>query len=334
MLNIKLRHNDALLPTGAALAYILITYCGGFALLINAHGWSWPLGIVAVAHSMVIASYLVHECAHNAVFLDAKTNALLGRALLWISGACYGDYEAIRHKHLRHHVDRADVIAIDYRELLQRHPLLQRAIVALEALYVPAVDCLMHALVIVLPFTAARYRSRRPRVLRCLIIRGALLLALLIVSWQAFIGYLIAYLLFEIVLRTMDMHQHTFEVFINLDQPRGQVLFDHDYEQRNTFSNTLGRGVLTNLLVLNFGYHNAHHEKPTVPWYRLPALDRELYGATAARHFSFRTVLKSYRQHRIARVMNTGNGDATVDGRTEPGIGFIGVLGVSFLTAI
>lgn len=334
MLNFKLRHNDALGPTGAVLLYILTTYCGGFALLIMARWWSWPLGVLAVAHSMVIASYLVHECAHNAVFLDAKPNALLGRALLWFNGACYGDYEAIRHKHLRHHFDRADVIAIDYRELLQRWPLLQRAIVALEAAYVPAVDCLMHALVVTLPFTMAAYQSQRQRVLTCLAVRGALLLALLIYAWPAFVGYLLAYLLFEIVLRTMDMHQHTFEVFINLDKPRDKVLFDRDYEQRNTFSNTLGRGVVANLLVLNFGYHNAHHESPIQPWYRLPALDRELYGADATQRVSFRQVVKSYANRRVRRVMNADHGDAHAADTANQGVDFTGVLGVSFLTAI
>jgi omega-6 fatty acid desaturase (delta-12 desaturase) len=38
------------------------------------------------------------------------------------------------------------------------------------------------------------------------------------------------------------------------------------------------RYELPNWLVLNFGYHNAHHAKPTAPWYRLPALHRELFG--------------------------------------------------------
>lgn len=333
MATLKLRHPDALLPTGAALLYVLLTYVGGFALLIHAHGWSWPLGVLAVAHAMVIASYLVHECAHNAVFVDAAHNERLGRALLWISGASYGDYAAIRHKHLRHHVDRADVIAIDYRDILQRHPLLRRVVVALEALYIPAVDSLMHTLVIVLPFTHEKYRAQRRRVAINVAIRGGALLALLIYAWPAFVGYVLAYLLFEIVLRTMDMHQHTFEVFINLDQPRDGARFDKDYEQRNTYSNPLGHSALANLLVLNFGYHSAHHEKPALPWYKLPALDRELHGTPARQAVRFRDIVRSYRRYRIARVMNTDHGDTRAAAGTDD-IGFVGVLGVSFLTAI
>jgi len=323
-----MRYEDGWLPTAAVLVYVVLMYVGGFALLLHASWWSWPLGVLAVAHAMVIAAYMIHECAHGAVFMDTKHNEMLGRALLWINGASYGDYAAIKHKHMRHHFDRADVIAIDYREILQKHSLLRKLIIALERVYIPAIDCLMHALVIVLPFTDARYRTQRKRVLISLAVRGMLLTLLCIYSWLAFIGYLVAYLLFEMVLRTMDMHQHTYEVFINLDQPRDAVKFDRDYELHNTYSNPLGSGAIANWLVLNFGFHNAHHDKPSAPWYRLPALDRELNYAE--QEFDFLDVLSSYRRHRRERVLNTdthtlGDGD---------GIGFVGVLGVSFLTAI
>jgi acyl-lipid omega-6 desaturase (Delta-12 desaturase) len=334
MLNLSLRHDDALWPTLAALFYVMVMYCGGFAVLIKGAWWSWPLGVIAVAHSMVIAAYLVHECAHNAVFKDQAHNAALGRLLLWINGACYGAYEAIRHKHMRHHIDRADVIAIDYRELLIRHHWLRRIALALEAIYVPAIDCLMHFLVMALPFISPAYRAARRRVVFCLAVRGTLLTLLLWYAWPAFIGYLLAYMLFEIVMRTMDMHQHTFEVFINLNEPRDKVLFDKDYEQRNTFSNALGRGRLLNLLVLNFGYHNAHHEKPTSPWYRLPALDRDLFPNNDSQTLPFRNIVKGYSKYRITRVMNADHGDQTIGSGPDKGLGFIGVLGVSFLTAI
>ena len=35
--------------------------------------------------------------------------------------------------------------------------------------------------------------------------------------------------------------------------------------------------AVLNLLLLNFSYHNAHHERPIEPWYRLPALHARLY---------------------------------------------------------
>lgn len=324
-----LRHADALVPTIAALLYVMAMYCGGFALLIHARWWSWPPGVIAVAHAMVIASYLVHECAHNAVFTDAKHNSLLGRALLWINGASYGDYEAIRHKHMRHHIDRADVIAIDYREWLQRHSLLRRLVIVLEFIYVPAVDCLMHGLVIALPFLDRRYRVQRKRVLINLAARGLLLISLFAYSWQAFCGYVFAYLLFAIVLRTMDMHQHTYAVFTTLHEARDKAFVDRDYEQHHTYSNPLGRSTVANWLVLNFGFHNAHHAQPTLPWYRLPALDRELDTFACAQRLDFIDVLRSYRKYRVLRILDSDGGNFQSDH-----IAFAGVLGVSFLTPI
>ena len=342
--NLKLRDAHAARPLTTALLYVAVAYLGGFALLVHAAWWSWPLGVLAVAHAMVIAAYLVHECAHNSLFVATDLNAALGRALLWIAGASYSDYDAIRYKHMRHHVDRADVIAVDYRGLLRRHRALRDVVIALERLYVPAVDWLMHALVIVLPFTDTRYRDQRARVALNLVVRGALFAALCLYSWQACVGYLLAYSLFMIVLRLMDMHQHTFAVFFTLAQPRdgdrsARPAFDKSYEQRNTYSNPLGRSALANLLVLNFGFHNAHHAKPALPWYRLPTLDRQLRAADphcAAEPFppAFPCVdvLRNYRRYRVARVLNTDSDDPP---HTDAaGVGFIGVLGVSFLTAI
>ena len=53
---------------------------------------------------------------------------------------------------------------------------------------------------------------------------------------------------------------------------------DRDYEQSHTFSNVISiRYPWLNLITLNFGYHNAHHTKPTVPWHELPKLHEALY---------------------------------------------------------
>ncbi len=51
----RLRYADALRPTMAVLLYIAAAYIGGFLLLLHGHWWSWPLGVIAVAHAMVIA---------------------------------------------------------------------------------------------------------------------------------------------------------------------------------------------------------------------------------------------------------------------------------------
>ena len=326
------RYPDSFLPNLLAFAYVLVGYGVGLAGMAAD---SWLVNIPATlwfAHALVIAAYLVHECAHNTIFADNRWNARLGAVLLWLTGASYGRYEDIRHKHFRHHVDRADVVAFDFRRFLPQYPRLLRGIQRLEWAYIPAVDLMMHALVIVLPFRLAVRRDRRARVLAVLAIRGALFAALAILSIKALLLYALAYLLFLHVMRFMDVHQHTYEVWETLERQRApqDERFDRDYEHRNTFSNPVSwRHPWLNLLMLNFGYHNAHHVRPTAPWYRLPALHRELFGTDTGQALAFRELLASYHRHRVARVLNGDDPDSRVLGKPV----FAGVVGVSFLTA-
>jgi fatty acid desaturase len=191
---------------------------------------------------------------------------------------------------------------------------------------------MMHALVIVLPFRLASRRDRRARVLTVLAIRAGLFALLGAWSIKALALYALAYMLFLHVTRFMDVHQHTYEVWETLEQPRAaqDARFDHEYEQRNTFSNPVSlRHPWLNLLMLNFGYHNAHHVRPTAPWHRLPTLDRELFGDDHRQVLPFGQLLRSYHRYRVPRVVNGDPPGIDVgDGRD-----FVGVVGVSFLTA-
>lgn len=328
-----MRYSDGLWPNLAALSYAVIGYFAGWvcffsqSLLINV------AGVVLLAHSMVIAAYMIHECAHNTVFLKNRLNANLGRVLMWFTGACYGTYEEIRHKHFRHHVDRADVVAFDYRRRLAQYPLPVKFIQMLEWLYIPAIEIIMHLLVLILPFTMENRRFKRKQVVIVLILRGTIFISLTLVKPAVLLMYIIAYMLFLTVMRFMDVHQHTYEIFETLDLERGEEAkrFDQEYEQRNTFSNIISqRYPWLNLLVLNFGYHNAHHEKPTTPWYRLPTLHRELFADDTQQILPFGNLLKAYHEYRVPRILNEDEGDIA---GLEKGRRFVGVDGVSFLTA-
>ena len=327
-----MRWEDGWLPNALALAYVLGGYALGLGACAAPAWWLNVLGMLLTAHALVIAAYLIHECAHNTIFADNRWNAALGEVLLWLTGAGYSRYEDIRHKHFRHHIDRADVVAFDFRPLLARHPKSLRLIQALEWAYVPAVDLMMHALVIVLPFRLASRHDRRARVLIVLATRLLFFAALGYVSLKALLLYVPAYLLFLHMMRFFDVHQHTYEVWETLERARdpGDAHFGRDYEHRNTFSNLLStRHPWLNLLALNFPYHNAHHVRPTAPWYRLPALHRELFGDDRRQIFQFARLLRSYHRYRVARVLNGDAPDMDVgDGRD-----FVGVVGVSFLTA-
>lgn len=328
------RYSGGALPNLLALGYVVLGYSGGIGMLL-ADGVLWNLlGILLLGHSMVIAAYLIHECAHNTLFANNTYNERLGRVLNWFSGGCYGDYAELQHKHFRHHVDKADVVAFDYRPVLRRHPLLLRMMRLLEWFYIPALDIMMHSLQLVLPFVRPAYARNRRRVVTVLLIRGSLFALLTYYSLKAGLLYLFAYFLMMHVLRFMDAFQHTYEIFEYLEQERGPEArqFDRQYEHENTYSNLISRHYpWLNLLVLNFSYHNAHHFKQAVPWHQLPSLHRELYGEDESQMIPFRNQLWSYHRHRVERI------DNDVDERPGEGIDkgrhFVGVDGVNFLTA-
>ena len=328
------RYPDGQLPNLLAFGYALGGYAAGLILVLQDGPWLNVAGTVLLAHAMVISAYLLHECAHNTVFRDNVHNRWLGEALMWMVGASYGRYDDIRHKHMRHHTDRADVIAFDFRPWLERHPAVLRPIQWLERLYVPAVDLVMHALIIALPFSLPGRRDRRGRVILVLLARIAFFAGLAAISPRVLILYPVSYLLMLHVLRFMDVHQHTYDVVETLEQPRGPEarLHDRAYEQRNTYSNLLStRHPWLNLLVLNFPYHNAHHHQPAAPWYRLPGLHRQLFGESDSQVLPFTQLLRSYHRHRVPRVLHGDSPGLVV--RADQANEFVGVVGVSFLTA-
>lgn len=328
------RYDDGLIPNLVALSYAFFGYALGMGMLLSAHWYLNLAGVLLLGHSMVIAAYLIHECAHNTIFSRSDHNERLGRVLNWITGGCYGDYLALQHKHFRHHVDKADVVAFDYRPVLRRYPKRLFLMRILEWYYVPALDIMMHSLQIVLPFVRPAYAQNRRRVIVVGLIRGSLFLLLALYSPKAALLYVLAYFVMMHVLRFMDAFQHTYEIFETLEGERGEEArrYDRQYEHANTYSNLIStKYPWLNLLVLNFCYHNAHHFKQAVPWYRLPALHDELYGNDDSQLIPFRNQLWSYHTHRMERI------DNDVDERPATGVGkgrqFIGVDGVNFLTA-
>lgn len=328
------RHDDALLPNLLAFGYITVAYIAGFSLILNESLIANLLGVFILAHSMVIAAYLIHETAHMSLFREKKHNQWYAELLLWITGSSYSHFEDIRNKHNRHHIDRADVVSFDFRPILAQHPKFLKLIKTLEWAYIPALEILMHVLVIILPFVKENRKARRPRVLRALILRIAFFAWLASISIQVLWLYPVAYLGFLTVMRFMDIHQHTYEVFETLDQPRGPEarLRDREFEHKNTYSNLLSEKYpWVNLLVLNFCYHNVHHDQQLQPWYRLPKLHQEIYGSDKQQVLTLRHLIKSFHRYRVPRILN---GDPIyLDVKTDEGETFIGVDGVSFLTA-
>ena len=294
------------LMNGVALLYVVAAYVAGFAGLFHD---AWLVNAAAtllLAHAMVIAAYLIHECAHNLVFSRGRHNAALGRAMSWLCGAAYGTYEDMRYKHFRHHVDNDDVVWFEYEKLFARHPLVLRVVRALEWFYIPAHDLVMHFVMVFTSFVIPQRRTQRRRNVTVILLRGGVFVVLLVFAPKVACLYAVAYLLMMHALRFMDMLQHDYPYNPTLFQyVRSPHKGDAEWEQEHTFSNPVSLEFpKLNWPTLNFGYHNAHHSDMNVPWYRLPERHRELTGDDPGRVIPFGAQLKLYHRNRVLRVCN------------------------------
>lgn len=332
------RYADGPVPNSLAMTYSLLGYVLGIGLLFAD---SWLLkaaGTLLLGHAMIIGAYLMHEFAHGTIFSKPAHNARAGELFSWMTGGCYAGFQDLRHKHMRHHVDRADVLTFDSKVFIKGLPAWARKIIlALEWAYIPAVELLLHGYVILLPFldSSDKQRARRPVVAATLAIRVAAFALLGWLSPVALVLYAVAWLIMITVLRFTDAYQHTYDAFAVLED--GDIpadkLRDRAYEQQNTFSNLVSlRWPVLNLLVLNFTYHNAHHEKPVAPWYRLPALHAHLYSDGYRQVVPMKELIGSFHRYRLRRVTDDDYGHFGEGPKRAEG--FYGAVGVSFLTAV
>jgi fatty acid desaturase len=291
-------------------------------------------GVLLCAHAMILAAYLIHEAAHQTLFSAHWANRIAGEAMNFIAGSCYASFERIRHMHIRHHVDRADVTCFDFKGLMRRRPGVRRVLQILEWAYVPATETLMHLQVIWRPFFVRSQRKHLLRVAAMLVVRSLLLALLGLWSWKALLLYVVATALLLHVLNFFDAFHHTFEqYFVAADEPVSMEGRDRRYELDHTYSNLISRRhPWLNLLTLNFGYHNAHHHRPSVPWYRLPAFHGDLYGDHTRAVLPLSELLRTWHRNRVRRVSSDDYG-APGDGRGRAD-NFIGAHGVSFLTVM
>lgn len=331
------RHADGALPNTVAMGVTVLGWPLGIWLL-GQPAWTVNLaGVLLVVLTLTWSAYFIHEFAHQAIFRTPQANERWGTLMSWINGSCFARFDDLRRKHMRHHVERADVITFDLQAFLRARPLLCRLVLALEWLHVPAVEFIMRGCVIALPFIDERKRNARARVVLTGLVRltGWGLLAWW--SLKAVALYLLAYLLFIHVLRFADCFQHTYDAYPILNDrpiPTDKVR-DRAYEQANTFSDVVAIDARwLNLLWLNFGFHNAHHERPVAPWYQLPALHRQLYPDGCAQVITVGELLRAYHRHRVTRVLSKDYGEVLPPGTPRRADGFIGAVGVSFLTAV
>jgi fatty acid desaturase len=328
------RDRDAAFANTAALLWVSTGWLSSFVLMGAASALANILGVLLCTHTMVLAAYLIHEAAHQTLFAKRAANFAVGEAMNFIAGSSYASFERIRHMHIRHHMDRADLTCFDFKGFLQRHPSIRRALEFMEWCYIPATETLMHLQVIWRPLLVHSQRRHLPRSVAMLAIRGALLLLLALWSAKALLLYFLSVGLLLHVLNFFDAFHHTFEqFFVEATQSPPLQSRDHAYEQANTYSNLISvRFPWLNLLTLNFGYHNAHHQRASVPWYRLPAYHRSLHGDRSTAVMPLSYLLRTWHRNRVRRVSSEHYGSSGGGlGRVED---FVGAHGVSFLTVV
>ena len=330
---------ESVLPNSLAFGFAIFGYALGALMLFNGHWLINAAGVLLTAQALIISAYLLHEFSHWSVFKTPENNRRWGILMSWINGSCYSTFAEVRSKHMHHHVDRADVLTFNVQHLMRDMPSLARnTIKVLEWAYIPALEILMHFLVIILPFARPEWHYKRPCLIAIMLVRAALFALMAWFSLKAWLLYLLAYGMMLTALRFADAFQHTYDVFLEstLAQSDGKIadgkLRGRAYEQANTFSNlTSLQYPWLNLMFLNFPYHNAHHEKPVAPWYLLPKLHAELFGDTRLLPIiPMSKLLTAYHRHRITRLQNDDYGVLTNDSANA----FIGAAGVSFLTAL
>jgi fatty acid desaturase len=328
------RYPDGFLPNFLGLSYTFLGYFFGIFMLLQ-ESIFWNIGgVLLVSHTLMCSAFFIHEFIHDTIFRGRSRNSKFVILLGWLNGACYAKAADLKHKHIRHHLDRADVITFDFKKFLSDRPKVQKLVTVLEWAYIPAVEFIMRAYVIVSAFTRGK-GERRIEVSLMLMTRVCFLYLLALLSLKAVFLYGLSYLLFIHAMRFIDAYQHTYEAYAieGYDEAPGIENRDQDYEYKNTYSNLVStRYPLLNLLTLNFVYHNAHHVKTGVPWYELPALHQKLYGEGTSQVTPVRTLFANFHRYRVERVMSPDYMSSAKEASDPKD--FIGAVGVSFLTAV
>lgn len=332
------RTADGLWPNTIALSLIVLGFPLGIWLLGHPHWTLNILGVFLVTQTLVWSAYFIHDFAHLAIFKTPKTNERWGTFMSWINGSCYARFTDLRRKHMRHHVERADVLTFDVQSFLKRAPAgLRNSVLALEWAYLPAVEFVMRGYVIALPFINEAKKGARGRIIGTALVRVTAFALLAVWSLKALVLYALSFLIFVTLLRFADCFQHTYDAYPILDEapiPADKIR-DRAYEQANTYSDVVQIDAKwLNLIWLNFGFHNAHHERPIAPWYKLPKLHRDLYPDDYAQVVTVGELLCSFHANRVKRVLASDYGEVQPPGTASRADGFVGAVGVSFLTAV
>jgi len=316
---LSIAQSRSVLPNAVLVPSIFLFYGIGVLLSIQGvHFWTLTLSTVLLTVSLLWAWYLAHDCAHLSVSKNKVANDFLGEALSLINGLSYSEFRAYRNDHVRHHSEKIDLLGIDLKEYLRRIGKgARRTLVFLESIYVPV-------FFVVIKYVSIREIIRYDdldKKLRALISVAAswtFYFVLVLISKFALIPFFCAICIRINVVRFVDAFQHSYnQIDPSSKEPTSR---NREYEFANTFSVPVAKKFRwLNLIILNFGFHGAHHVAPTCPWYLLPKLNQVLLDSHPLSHVSSSSwrewnvsaiaLIRTYHKFRVKRIFTKHEGN-------------------------
>jgi len=249
------------LPT---LALLLATY-GLWALGMTWAADVWlPLGMVCVALAAVQHSSLCHEALHG----HPTRLRWLNEALVFPQLSLFVPYGRFRDLHLIHHQDERLTDPYDDPESNYRDPKVWAEMPAWGQAVLMFNNTLLGRMLVgplvgQYVFMRDDWRSIRA---------GA---RDVLVSWLVHIPAVALVLWWAVALGHMPLWALGLATYVALSILKIRTFLEHRAHEATQGRTVIveDRGLLA-LLFLNNNYHVVHHERPGVPWYRLPALFR------------------------------------------------------------
>jgi len=239
-------------PASAAIIVAVVAFQLALAWLVRGSSFwvvlavAWLVGAVAV-HALWV---LIHEAAHNLVFRPPWANMLM--ALVANLPVLFPGAIAFRRYHLLHHAWQGDP------EIDADLPSPTEARLVGNSAWRKAVWLLFYFLIQGLRAT----QLKRIRLWEPWYVANVLVQALFIASVVAFAGWTALLYLFLSSAFAIGLH------------PLGARWIQEHFLTFPGRQETFSYYGPLNVVALNVGYHNEHHDLMRVPWTRLPALHR------------------------------------------------------------
>lgn len=312
------------------ITYTILAFILGLYLILLNQVEKNLLGMILLIHTSIWSALLTHEFIHESIFKKRSINYLFGVIFTVISGACYVSFKLLKQQHIKHHRYKVGYDGFSITSwVLSLPPSIRTILITLEFFYIPVLSFIGRWRSLVIPLVRLKYKHMRLRIIIVFIARSIFFSILFLINPWSILYIFLAHIAMINILRIYDCYHHTFEI-ISLHSP--VPILTSDYEQKNTFSSLISRKhYWTNWIFLNYGYHNAHHYKPNVPWHELPKLDQAMYPLSEAHCILFTDLIIWYHRNRINRIYK-GLGSPSVEAGKLKIDNFWGVvMNISFI---